>query len=250
MKLQYLLVVIVAALAVNILISCNFANRQSDTNPELKVLVITSGHQRFDSEAFFGMIFSLKGISADTISQPLANQAMLSDSILQYDAILFFDMWQDITDAQKDAFLSITENGTGLVFLHHTLVSYQEWSVFTEIIGGKYYHDRYDYPPEKYSTYKHDITMEVEISNQLHPITSGLENFVITDEGYGNIMVLPDVVPILTTNHPDCTDIIAWTNTYNNSRVVYILPGHGSEIFSNPAYRQIIINSLKWSIME
>ena len=71
---------------------------------------------------------------------------------------------------------------------------------------------------------------------------------MIKEEGYGNIEVLETVTTLLTTSHPHCDSIIGWAHHFNNSRVVYILPGHGPDIYSHPQYRKLISNALKWSV--
>ncbi|TVR75159.1 MAG: ThuA domain-containing protein [Marinilabiliales bacterium] len=231
-----------------ILPGCSSHNgRQADTGDEImNILLVTGGHS-FDQDSFFRMFFSLKGLCVDTLSQPRANSALLSDPVTRYDAIVFYDMWQEISPEEKEAYLALTEWGTGLVFLHHSLVSYQEWDEFTAIRGGKYYESGYDYPPEKLSGYRHDIFMDVTVIDTSHPVTEGLENFRIFDEGYSNIGVLPGVTPLLTTDHPDCHDIIAWAHTYNSSRVVYILPGHDRHAWENENYQALVANSIRWS---
>ncbi len=51
--------------------------------------------------------------------------------------------WPEISIPEKDAFIDLTRECTGLVFLHHSLVSYQTWDTFKFIIGGKYFHDNF-----------------------------------------------------------------------------------------------------------
>lgn len=212
----------------------------------LRVMLFTGGHG-FDRERFYEMVFSLNSFSIDTLSQPDANRFLLSDSIEIYDVIVFYDMWQDISSGEKDAFLQLTERGTGLVFLHHSLVSYQQWDEFKEIRGGRYNEKNYGYEPEKLSGYKHDIILDVRVQDPSHPVTKGLDDFEIHDEGYSNIEINPGVTPLLTTDHPDCARIIGWANKYNNSNVVYILPGHDNNAWSDENFRTIVSNAIKWT---
>ena len=211
-----------------------------------RVLLITGGHD-FDEEKFYDMVFSLGDFRIDTISQPAANRSFLSDTIDLYDVIVFYDMWQAISEQEKDAFIKLTEKGTGLVFLHHSLVSYQQWDEIKQIRGGKYYERNHDYPPEKLSDYKYDLLMDVTISDRRHPVTAGMKDFRILDEGYSNIGVIDEITPLLTTDHPDCSEIIAWAHRYNNSKVVYILPGHDDKSWSNENFRRLLTNAITWS---
>ncbi|MGF1585806.1 MAG: ThuA domain-containing protein [Bacteroidales bacterium] len=219
----------------------------TDSSQKLpKVLLFTGGHG-FDKASFYGMIFSLQEMEIDTISQPLANQSLLSDTIDRYDVIVFYDMWQDISFDEKEAFLELTKKGTGLVFLHHSLVSYQTWPVFTQIRGGKYYERGYNYVPERFSGYKHDIVLEVKIADTAHPVTRGLTDFSIHDEGYFNVGINEDVTPLLSTSHPECSPIVAWANEYSNSKIVYILLGHDNNSWSNDNFQKLLRNAISWT---
>ena len=211
-----------------------------------KVLLIAGGHG-FERSSFYGMIFSMHDIEIDTIRQPLANRSLLSDTIGQYDVIVFYDMWQNISNDEKEAFVELTKKGTGLVFLHHSLVSYQTWPAFTQIRGGKYYERGYNYVPGRFSGYKHDIVLEVKITAPDHPVTRGLSDFRIHDEGYSNIGINDDVTPLLSTSHPDCSPIVAWANEYNNSKIVYILLGHDNNSWSNDNFRTLFRNAISWT---
>lgn len=248
MQTHWRLLIFSFILCTNIVIH-SYAENSSASDPSgkaLRVLLFTGGHG-FDRESFYEMVFSLDNCIIDTLSQPEANKAFLADSIGIYDVIVFYDMWQDISSAEQNAFMHLTERGTGLVFLHHSLVSYQQWEVFKDIRGGRYNEKNYGYPPEKLSGYKHDIILDVRVEDPSHPVTRGLDDFEIHDEGYSNIEVIPDVTPLLTTNHPDCARIIGWTNKYKNSKVVYILLGHDNNAWSDENFRTIVSNAIEWT---
>jgi hypothetical protein len=156
-------------------------------------------------------------------------------------------MWQEISEEQQEAYLDLLEKGQGLVFLHHSLASYQKWDEFIKIIGGKYIlPEYYDNPDLKGSTYTHDLNLTVEIADKNHPINKDINNFTIVDEGYQYVEMLSSIHPILTTRHSQCTRTVAWTHTYKNARIVYILLGHDHKAYQNPHYRKLIENSINW----
>lgn len=211
---------------------------------DLHLLVVAGGHA-YDTLAFHAVFDGMKGIEVETAMQPESNRLIASDSSNDFDAIVFYDSWQAITDEEKQAYLQLLEKGTGMVFLHHSLVSYQDWPSFTEIRGGKYRHPS-NYPdPERASDYRHDITLHVT-TNPNHPVTAGIGSFDIFDEGYMNIEVLPSVEVLLTTNHAYCHEVIGWAHLVQNARVVYLLPGHAAPGLEHKSYRQIIENAIKW----
>ena len=53
--------------------------------------------------------------------------------------VALYDMVQPITESERKNFVELSENGRGLVVLHHALVSYREWPLFEEIIGGRFH---------------------------------------------------------------------------------------------------------------
>jgi len=209
------------------------------------ILVVTGGHA-YDTTTFEQMFTDNKNLNVDFLSQPEANQAMENGRFGDYDAVIFYDMWQDITTDQKEAFINLTEQGVGLVFLHHSLVSYQDWDEFEKIIGGRYLQKGYVDDPSRASGFKHDIKMEVSVLDPDHPVTKNMTDFKILDEGYSNLKVNSFVNTLLTVDHPQCADKVAWTNKYNNSRIVYLLFGHDHKAYKDKNFQKLLLNAIEW----
>jgi type 1 glutamine amidotransferase len=207
-----------------------------------RILIITGGHA-FEREAFFNIFGDMTDVGYKEVVQPYANQIYDTELMDQYDILLFYDMVQEINDHQKKAFVDLLNEGKGVVFLNHSLVSYQGWDEFEKIIGGRYVLSG---PEQDSSTYRHDVELPVEVIDRHHPITKGVDDFVIHDEVYGNFKVLPTVHPLLGTRHPESGDVIGWTNLYGKSRIVYIQLGHDHFAYENPDFRRIIRQSIQW----
>lgn len=207
-----------------------------------RVLIFTGGHE-FEREAFFDIFKDIPDVDYQELIHPLASPVFDSALITQFDVLLFYDMVQEIDAAQKAALVKILEEGKGVVFLHHSLVSYQEWNEFEKIIGGRYSLTNKD---QDSSTYRHDVDIPVTIVDKDHPITRGMNDFVIRDEAYGNFKVLSTVDPLLKTTHPESGEIIGWTNSYGQSRIVYLQLGHDHFAFENPDFRQLIKQAIEW----
>jgi len=216
--------------------------------PKPAILLITGGHD-FDTAELFDLFKSFEGYNTDTLSQPYANQFIGSGKAQKYDVLVFYDSWQIISETEKQAYLDLAEKGTGFLFLHHSLVSYQGWDEFSKIRGGRYHKSN---PPDSIadSQFRHDIDLSVTICDSIHPITRDINTFIIHDEGYSNIIVKDGVTPLLKTINPFCAEIIAWTNEYRRSRIVYLMGGHDRKAYENYYYRQLIINSLDYLIQE
>lgn len=219
---------------------------QHDTVQMKKILIITGGHEFEPS--FYKIFDSFSDVEYDTISQPKFNERLKGDIADKYDVLVFYDMWQYISEGEKKAFINLLEEGQGMLFLHHSLVSYQQWDEFEKIIGGQYIEkDFYDDPDMIGSTYAEDITLEIMVADKNHPVTKSIDDFTIYDEGYQSITISADIHPLLSTAHPDCAPTVAWTNRYGKSRIVYILLGHGKQAHENKNYRKLVHNSIVWT---
>jgi len=203
---------------------------------KLNVLIVTGGHD-FDRISFFEMFDSFQNISYTELKHPEANLQLGKIDLKTFDAVVFYDMPKSISEDEKESYHRLLEAGKGLVFLHHSLCSYQQWDEYKTIVGGKY-HEEQNSPAS--STYQHDANFKVKISQPKHPVTKGIKDFEIQDEVYGNTEVLPEVTPLLTTDHPQSSKIIGWTHQIGNSRIVYIEPGHDKNAYFNPGYQKLV----------
>jgi len=205
------------------------------------VLIITGGHS-YDTTAFFNMFSRMHGIKYDKIMQPQANQAISEGKTMKYDVLVFYDMWQSISESEKQGYLLLCKSGKPMIFMHHALVSYQEWPEFEEIRGGKYFENTKNvhYKASELSTYRHDVWVDYRIENPDHPVSRGLEDFRLFDEVYGNYRVNKNSKPLLTTNHSESSRVVAWENRYMNSTILFIQPGHDSHAFSDQNFSRLM----------
>jgi type 1 glutamine amidotransferase len=232
-KLRYIIAVLLM----------NIAAAPAQTG-RLQVAIVTGGHD-FDSVAFFGMFDSFKGFQYRQLSHPSAfGDLQLNDGRFP-DVVVFYDMPQLISAQGKEVFRMMLMGGTGLVFLHHSLASYQLWPEYKKIVGGKY-HEKNSPDAKEYSTYRHDVQVSVKILDPTHPVCAGISDFNLQDEVYGNFEVLRGVKPLLGTSHPESGPVIGWTQQVANSRIVYIQPGHDRNAFSNPDYRKLVFQAIRY----
>ncbi|SHJ83553.1 hypothetical protein SAMN05444280_13335 [Tangfeifania diversioriginum] len=211
----------------------------------VKIMLITGGHS-YDTLQFFQLFDALDSIEYEHFHQPAANKAIAEGAAQNFDVLVFYDMWQPISEKEKQAYIDLTSQGKPFLFFHHSIVSYQNWDEFEKIIGGRYVEKAEGIPPEKFSTYKHDVWVDIEVVDSQHPVTKGFHDFRLFDEVYGNYRVLPDVTPLLKTSHPESSPIIGWENKYNNSTIVYLQPGHDYHTYESSAYRRLISQAIEY----
>ena len=216
---------------------------------KLKVLVVTGGHG-FEQEPFFKMFKDNPEITFTHAEHAKTNATVYERGDLSsYDVVVLYDMAKNITEEQKAKFLSLFDKGTGLVVLHHALVSYPDWPEYEKIIGGRYPEPDPNKPgtvTEK-AGYQHDVEVPVVLVAKDHPITAGLKDFTIHDEIYWGYRVQPDVTPLITTTHAKSGKPLGWSRTQGKSRVVYLQLGHGPEAFNNENYRKLVAQSIRWT---
>jgi uncharacterized protein len=209
------------------------------TAQEVNVLVVTGGHN-FDREPFFRMFEEDPGIRYTEAAHTSDADGFERDDLAAYDVVVLYDMPRTITGAQKERFLSLVERGAGIVALHHALVSYPEWPDYERIIGGRY-------PENDGGGYEHDVDVPIVVTATDHPVTHGVLDFDIHDEIYWGFRVGGDVTPLLSTTHPQSGNPLAWVRTEGDSRVVYIQPGHGPQVFEHAQYRRLLAQAIRWA---
>ena len=212
---------------------------------QVDLLVVTGGHA-YDTAEFIQMFESLPGISFEMALKPDAWKML--DAGKEFDVIAFYDMWKEpISEEEKNTFLNEFEKGTGMVFMHHCLASHPEWPEYEQLIGGKYNLPEFTPDSSLRSDYRHDIVLPVRVLDKSHPVTAGLEDFEILDEGYSNTTQLPGVHNLLETSHPDCDRYIGWTHPVKNSKAVYLMGGHDKHAFENPSFRKLLSNAINYT---
>jgi type 1 glutamine amidotransferase len=159
---------------------------------------------------------------------------------------------------------ALLRQGKPMIFLHHASASWaHSWPEFTEVMGiacdwGQPIRVRgVDHPSSgAFGRTNQTIT----VVDKAHPITQGLgDSFQIVDEAY-NCPILEDSVhPLLRTDftpkdvsrnlNPKSkfSNLAAWVKTAENSPIVYIQLGHDNQTWSNPAFRTLLDNAIKWA---
>ncbi len=221
--------------------------RVESTAGKLRVLVVTGGHD-YDAPAFDRMFAADTGVEYRHEAHPKALETIASAAARELDAILLYDMWQPISEEQKARYSALVRGGMGIVALHHTLGSFQDWPEYEGIVGGKFFLGKHleggvEAPP---SGYRHDLDIPVEVAGADHFVTRGLKDFVIHDETYSRFRVDPASHVLLRTKHPESGPVIGWTQPYGKARVVYIQLGHDDGAYSSPQYRGLVSRAVRW----
>jgi type 1 glutamine amidotransferase len=214
---------------------------------KLKVVVVTGGHD-FEHGPFFKMFDSMEQISYTEAIQKDDSELFEDISGWDYDVIVFYSMTQKISEKRRQNFLKLLDRGVGVVALHHTMGAFQQWPEFKKIIGAKYYlaDTTEDGLTHKSSSYQHGLDIPITVVDKQHPITEGMSDFVIHDEGYKNCWFDQDNHVLLTADHPASDKTVCWVRKYGNSRIFTLQLGHDSKAYDNRNYRLLINRAILW----
>jgi type 1 glutamine amidotransferase len=214
---------------------------------KIRVLLVTGGHD-YETNQFQAMFAANSAITVQSVVHPKAHEWLKAEAAKSYDVIVMYDMWAKILDEARADFIARLKEGKGLVALHHSLGSYQDWPEYRQIIGGQYLLKKQvvDGKECPASTYKHDVVFKVRVEPTRHPITRGVSDFQIHDETYGGVYVNADSQPLLTTDEATSTKTIGWARAYEGTRVATIQLGHDHLAYENPNYRKLVAQAIAW----
>jgi len=207
-------------------------------------LAVVTGSHPFDVPNFHKLFRGLDGVEAYV--QHMEDFATSSEDIRDsYDAVLFYHMIMD-TPADGEAWGAgqpksvlehLGETDQGIVVLHHAILAYPEWDLWTDLTGLA---DRsFDFHPEQ--------QLKIEIANTDHPITAGLSAWDMGDETYTMAEPVGDNQILLTTEHEKCMHTIAWTRQFKKSRAFCFQSGHDNVTWADPNYREVLRRGILWS---
>ncbi len=242
--------IFVFILAVSALVVLHAESNDPFHQPKLKILIITGGHD-YDRKPFYEVFNAIPSITFDTLVHPHVNELIASPDIDAYDVLIFYDMGVSILPQHQQAYIDLLNKGKSMIFLHHSLVSYQSWPEFIRIVGGQYHTEPVVVNGDTLNAnYEHDVTIPIKVEDKRHPVTKGIRDFEIFDEIYSDVEILPGVKPLLSTTHPKSMRYVAWINHYGNSDVIYIQLGHGQTGLSNPNFRKLLRQAIEWSAVK
>lgn len=216
--------------------------------PPVRALVITGGHGYKIGE--FNKMFAsfAPDVTYQVVEFPAAYEMLGKENRQKYDVLVFYHMWQTITDEQKEIFSECIREGKPVVALHHSICAYDDWPEYWNIIGGKYFHKETELNGVTWKpcSYIHDLHFRVKIAAIRHPVTKGVSDFQIFDETYKGYYVAGDVTPLLETDEPSSNPVIGWAKKYGKAKVVVLQSGHDSPTFENPDFRKLLKQSIEW----
>ena len=204
---------------------------------EMSVAVVTGEHA-FDVPGFHAVFRSFSGMDVyiQHLDDFVADTGKVRD---HYDVILFYNMHQETPEADSRVGSALEQLGAtrqGIFLLHHAILAYPEWGVWSDLVGMQ----------DRSFGYHHELELHVDIARANHPITRGLEAWDMVDETYTMGMPDQDSEILLTVEHPLSMKAIAWTRQCGEARVFCLQSGHDNLTFVDPHFRTVIGRGIQW----
>ena len=214
----------------------------------IKVVLLTGGHG-FEQKPFYEIFDSFKGIEYTKVQLKDHSEIFEDIGDWDYDVIVLYNMTQNISPKRRENFKKLLSRGIGIVALHHNMGAFQAWPEYRKIAGGKYYLKPAEENGVKRpgSTYKHGLDMKIHIADTSHPITRGMSDFVIHDEGYKLCGFEKDNHVLITTDHSVSDKTIGWVRQFDRSGICGIMLGHDHFAYENENFRRLISRAIKWT---
>lgn len=222
---------------------------QESAHRKAKALVITGGHE-VDEPSFHAMLDSIGTMTWKEVKHPNAHSCLVPEKSNEYDFILLYDAWENISEEEKANFIRTVQEGKPVLALHHSLLSYSHWSDFAALIGGRYIYRGEQVIDGKrygYSAVKDDAEIVCNVVDSGHPILQGVASaFTVTDELYAKMYIAPTVNVLLETRLAGMETPIAWTNHYGKGKIFTLQLGHGKKSFEDANFKKMMTQAVTW----
>ncbi len=240
---QFLKSSAVAALAAPALVTAGAAGEPNTPKGPLKVAVVTGGHP-YDVQDFHRLFRSLAGV--DAFVQHMDDFATSSEGVRDgYDVVVLYIMLMEgpgdeklpaYAGNRKAVLEHLGATNQGIVVLHHALLAYPKWPMWSELVG---------IANRKFWFYEGQH-LDVKIANTEHPITRGLQPWEMTDETYTMANAGEGSDILLTVDHPKSMRTIGWARQFKQSHVFCLESGHDNQAWANANFREVLRRGILW----
>jgi type 1 glutamine amidotransferase len=147
-----------------------------------------------------------------------------------------------ITTEQGKAIRDFVSAGNGLYALHNSSNISVYSQEFRDVMGGVYL----GHPPLR--------PFKVRVTNKQHPITQGVQDFMVNDEQHyvnydkdpKDIILRAENIDGLAYENLGTQSISGWAYDYGKGRVVFTGVGHTLHAMWQPEYLKLQTNALRW----
>ncbi len=147
----------------------------------------------------------------------------------------------ETSDALRTALPAFVAAGGGLVALHTSIISFDDWPGWGDVLGGRWVWEQSFHPPLGPVT--------VRVTGGDHEITASIGDFATDDEVYARMECHPGIEVLAVGSHPDGSEHpVLWTWRYGAGRAVHLGLGHDRAALGHPATTALMVRSVAWAV--
>jgi len=158
-----------------------------------------------------------------------------------------YDTWRpdhgySPSDATRSALVEYVRSGGGLLAVHTTLICFDDWPAWGDVLGGAWQWGVSSHPPVG------PVAVRVVTD---HPVVAGSPITIdLHDEVYGDLEIRSDVeVLAVARRHDDDADQpVVWTHRFGSGRVVVDALGHDPASIRHPDHARLLVQGLNWTL--
>ncbi len=156
-----------------------------------------------------------------------------------------YAVWRDewayaVSDELRRAVPAFVADGGALVALHTSIISFDDWPGWGDVLGGRWIWDHSFHPPLG--------PVSVRITAD-HEITEGVTDYATTDEVYARMECHDGIEVLALGSHPDGSEHpLLWTWQHGRGRVVHFGLGHDRAALTQPSTATLMVRSVAWAV--
>jgi hypothetical protein len=183
-------------------------------------------------EKIFNILSECEELELTMVEDDLS--ALVSPNLDSYDLIVFYYTVGEISDEQKNGLLNWVASGKGYVGVHSAADSFRECPEYRAMVGGHFVtHPRY----REY---------QVSVVDSEHPITEGLDEFMVKDEQYITDYDLR-VKVLCSALWKGKAMPVAWTKNWGKGKVFYLALGHNPDSCEDENFAVLLKRGAIWA---
>lgn len=202
----------------------------------LKVLFLGHNSQHHNSNIYSPILkeaLAPKHVQLDYVTTV---DALNSENLKQYDAVLLYANHPRITPEQLTALSDFVESGRGFVPVHCASACFGHSLDFVKLVGGRF------------KSHKSGV-FKATVVNPSHPVMKGFTEFETWDETYVHADHNQEGRTVLMERvEGEVREPWTWVREQGKGRVFYTASGHDERTWKDAGFQQLLFNGIVWAV--
>lgn len=204
----------------------------------LRVLFLGHNSQHHNSNLYSPILKEALAPQHVDLDYVTTVDALNSENLKQYDAVLLYANHPRITPEQWTALSDFVESGHGFVPVHCASACFGHSSDFVKLVGGRF------------KSHKTGV-FRATIVKPSHPVMKGFAEFETWDETYVHADHNPEARTVLMERaEGESREPWTWVREQGKGRVFYTASGHDERTWKDASFQKLLFNGIVWAVGE